>query len=90
MKINLFLFLFALSASGAELFVSHAVQAQTIAAGGRHTLFVCSDSTVRSCGDNYYGQLDDGTFTDKNIPVQDLVSMRLYFFLLGICHFKHF
>jgi len=46
------------------------VNAQTIAAGGWHSLAVCNDSTVKAFGENASGQLGDGTTTDRNIPVQ--------------------
>ena len=45
------------------------VNAQTIAAGGWHSLAVCSDSTVKAFGENASGELGDGTTTDQNIPV---------------------
>ena len=41
-----------------------------VAAGGVQSLFLKNDSTVWACGDNYYGQLGDGTTTDRSTPVQ--------------------
>src|SRR6266496_1895430 len=41
-----------------------------IAGGGFHSLFLKSDGSVWACGDNSYGQLGDGTYIDRNIPVQ--------------------
>jgi len=43
--------------------------AQTIEAGGWHSLVVCSDSTVKAFGENATGELGDGTTTDSNVPV---------------------
>jgi alpha-tubulin suppressor-like RCC1 family protein len=40
-----------------------------IAAGGRHTLALCSDGTVVAWGDNSSGQLGDNTITQRNVPV---------------------
>ena len=40
------------------------------AAGGYHNLAVKPDGTVWAMGLNYYGQLGDGTNTNRNIPVQ--------------------
>jgi alpha-tubulin suppressor-like RCC1 family protein len=36
-----------------------------LAAGGGHSIFLLSDGTVWSCGSNTYGQLGDGTNTDR-------------------------
>ncbi|MBK5284355.1 MAG: hypothetical protein JJE25_03045, partial [Bacteroidia bacterium] len=44
--------------------------AQTISAGGIHSLASCSDSTVRAWGYNNDGQLGNGNNTDSNLPVQ--------------------
>ncbi|MDI6788261.1 MAG: hypothetical protein QME51_07810 [Planctomycetota bacterium] len=35
-----------------------------------HTVAIKSDGTLWACGSNYYGQLGDGSYTDKNPPVQ--------------------
>jgi alpha-tubulin suppressor-like RCC1 family protein len=43
--------------------------AQTIGAGGYHSISVCQDQTVMSWGDNSYGQLGNGTTTESHIPV---------------------
>ncbi|MBU0651397.1 MAG: SUMF1/EgtB/PvdO family nonheme iron enzyme [Proteobacteria bacterium] len=41
-----------------------------VAAGGRHTMAIKDDGTLWVWGYNGYGQLGDGTQTDKNTPVQ--------------------
>jgi alpha-tubulin suppressor-like RCC1 family protein len=41
-----------------------------VAAGFSHGLGVISDGTVRAWGDNTYGQLGDGTQTERSTPVQ--------------------
>ncbi len=43
---------------------------QSIAGGVKHSLFICSNGTVKSCGDNPFGQLGDGTTTPTTIPTQ--------------------
>ena len=43
---------------------------QTVSAGQHHTLAIKTDGTLWSWGRNTYGQLGDGTNTDKNIPTQ--------------------
>ena len=42
----------------------------TVSGGLYHTLAVKSDGTVWAWGDNTYGQLGDGTTTDRRTPVQ--------------------
>lgn len=42
----------------------------TIAAGNSHTVALKSNGTVWAWGDNYYGQLGDGTTTDRPTAVQ--------------------
>ena len=44
----------------------------TIAAGLYHSLALKQDGTVWAWGDNDYGQLGDGTDTDRLTPVQVL------------------
>jgi len=43
--------------------------AQTIDGGGFHSIFICSDSTVRCWGLNFYGQFGNGTYAPSNAPV---------------------
>jgi alpha-tubulin suppressor-like RCC1 family protein len=40
-----------------------------IASGKDHSFALASDGTVYTWGDNYYGQLGNGTNTDSNVPV---------------------
>jgi hypothetical protein len=48
--------------------------AQSVAAGFNHSLIVKTDGSLWAMGDNYYGQLGDGTTTQRNTPVQILTS----------------
>jgi len=48
---------------------------KAIAAGGKHTLVIASDDTVRAWGYNASGQLGDGTLTTRSSPVQVLTSV---------------
>lgn len=41
-----------------------------VAAGQGSSLFLKNDSTVWACGNNYYGQLGDGTTINRGTPVQ--------------------
>jgi len=55
---------------------SHAATAALplLAAGGVHSLYVTSDGKLWAMGDNSYGQLGDGTTTDRTTPVQVMVA----------------
>lgn len=48
------------------------------AGGDTHTLFLKNDRTVWACGDNTYGQLGDGTTTQRSTPVQVRLSGTSY------------
>ena len=48
--------------------LQHCVHAQTLAGGGHHTHFICTDSTAWSCGSNSVGQLGIGLSYDWNAP----------------------
>jgi alpha-tubulin suppressor-like RCC1 family protein len=54
---------------GAHLFFAGTLNAQTIAAGGWHSIVVCNDGTVKTFGENDTGQLGDGGNTDQSTPV---------------------
>lgn len=41
-----------------------------VSANGTHSLAIKSNHTLWAWGDNYYGQLGDGTSTDKSTPTQ--------------------
>ena len=49
---------------------SNAGNVEQIAVGGSHTLVLKSNGTVWAWGDNSYGQLGDGTTTNRTVPVQ--------------------
>src|SRR5436190_24238270 len=49
---------------------TQSVSAQIISAGQDHSLAVCGNGTMQSWGWNNYGQLGDGTTTDRHTPVQ--------------------
>jgi alpha-tubulin suppressor-like RCC1 family protein len=66
MKINYKKLTFAVSLG---LICWSSINAQSIAAGGWHSLVICSDSTVKAFGENATGELGDGTTTDRNTPV---------------------
>lgn len=46
------------------------VNGQVIAGGGNHSIFICSDSTVRGWGANGFGQLGDSSTTQRITPVK--------------------
>ena len=41
-----------------------------VSAGGNHSLYVKSDGSLWAMGGNNYGQLGDGTTSNRNVPVQ--------------------
>lgn len=59
---------------------------QAIAAGGDHTLALKSDGTVWSCGNNYHGQLGDGSTKDKCSLVQASGLTNMIAVAAGQCH----
>ncbi|HRG59249.1 MAG TPA: T9SS type A sorting domain-containing protein [Bacteroidia bacterium] len=51
------------------LIITNYTMAQTIAAGGWHSLVICNDGTVKTFGENDTGQLGNGTNVDSNTPI---------------------
>jgi alpha-tubulin suppressor-like RCC1 family protein len=51
-------------------FVPVASNVRNVACGQYYTTFVKNDSTLWGMGANYYGQLGDGTYMQRNSPVQ--------------------
>lgn len=65
----------------APLFMPFAAGAQTrnyerFAAGDNHYLVLMADGTLWSLGKNQYGQLGDGTTTDRQQPVKILSNVK--------------
>ncbi|TFG82852.1 MAG: RCC1 repeat-containing protein, partial [Spirochaetales bacterium] len=58
----------------------------SIAAGDSHTVALKSDGTVWTWGDNSYGQLGDGTTTERTTPVLDSVLSGVVAIAAGGCH----
>jgi alpha-tubulin suppressor-like RCC1 family protein len=48
------------------------------AEGGAHSLILKSDGTVWATGGNQYGQLGDGTTTNRSTPVQANITSVVY------------
>jgi alpha-tubulin suppressor-like RCC1 family protein len=59
---------------------------KVIAAAGYHTVTLKNDGTVWSWGYNYYGQLGDGTHTDRAVPVQVSGLTDVTAIAAGDCH----
>src|SRR5664280_2633067 len=48
----------------------------SVSAGGNFTMFLKADGTLWATGENTYGQLGDGTTTDKSVPVPVMTGVR--------------
>lgn len=49
--------------------LSNSVNSQSIAAGRDHSIFLCRNKTVATCGWNDWGQLGDGTTDERQSPI---------------------
>ncbi|MBL7983874.1 MAG: hypothetical protein JNM91_02700, partial [Flavobacteriales bacterium] len=58
--------------------VAFTASAQTISAGGQHSLAVCFDGTAMACGNNGYGQFGNGTQVGSYTltPINGLTSVQ--------------
>lgn len=54
------------------------IKAQVIATGGRHSIVLCSDSTVKAWGYNGYGQLGNGNIMEQHsgVPIINLSQVK--------------
>jgi alpha-tubulin suppressor-like RCC1 family protein len=59
-----------MSNSAANFQVDHATIDQIVAAGFLHSMYLQSNGTVWSWGNNFHGQLGDGTLTEQYEPMQ--------------------
>ncbi|MCL2149493.1 MAG: hypothetical protein FWH51_00975 [Dehalococcoidia bacterium] len=64
--------------------VNYLTEIIAISAGYAHTIVLKEDGTVWAWGQNYYGQLGDGTTTSSSTPVQVINPMDVTGFLTDI------
>ncbi|MBI5416403.1 Ig-like domain-containing protein [Candidatus Poribacteria bacterium] len=50
--------------------IAELINLKAIAAGMNHTIGIKNDGTLWAWGDNSYGQLGDGTYINRNTPIQ--------------------
>ena len=62
---------------------------QIISAGNNHSLSVKSDGTLWAWGRNNYGQLGDGTTTDRHSPVQFFLKKAAMPWLLLLLQYSY-
>ena len=67
-------------------FYSNYTQAQVIAAGHRHSLFMCADQTIWASGQNSFGQLGNGTMEDTVLAVQVFLPSNIIAISAGRIH----
>ncbi len=60
--------------------------AASVAAGGYHTCALAADGTAFCWGANYYGQLGDGTLTQRPYPTPVATSLRFATISVGAWH----
>lgn len=62
--------LFAIFLSLKFFMIEFTINGQIIDGGDRHSIMLCNDGEVYTCGNNDYGQLGDGTIIAKTTPIQ--------------------
>lgn len=68
-----------LSMNGMQLKVSAAspiVMTSTVTTGNNHALAIKTDNSLWAWGDNSYGQLGDGTTTNRKVPVKIMTNVQ--------------
>ena len=61
---------FVMGSANVTLYAKWIMQFPAISAGGYHTMILKTDGTLWATGRNDFGQLGDGTTTDRNTPLQ--------------------
>ncbi len=61
---------FVIGSANVTLYAQWTLEIRHVAAGGAHTMILKTDGTLWATGRNDYGQLGDGTTTDRSTPVQ--------------------
>ena len=57
-----------------EILPQKEAEITSVSCGGDHTAILKEDGTLWMCGDNYFGQLGDGTAADSYTPVQIMIE----------------
>lgn len=79
MKTNIYIILLIVS-------LNYRVSAQKIAAGGRHSLSICSDSTVQAWGYNGFGQLGNGSIVEQTSGTKVVGQSSIVKVAAGLFH----
>ena len=75
---------FTMGSANVTLYAQWIMQFSAISAGYFHTMILKTDGTLWATGDNEYGQLGDGTTTNRSTPVQVMRDVQAV--AAGGCH----
>lgn len=67
-------------------FHKNQINAQVVTGGWNNIFYLCIDSTVKACGNNYYGQLGLGNNINTSIPTQIPSLFNISFIASGSQH----